>query len=532
MVDAEGAGVSLLDVAPEWLSAAAADLESIESGLTTAHTAAAVPITGLLAAGADEVSAAVTALFAGYGQEFQALSAQASAFHQQFMQALSSAAGSYLAAEAANASPLQTMEQELLDAVNAPTEVLFGRALIGNGTDGTAASPNGGPGGLLYGNGGTGFSNTASGLSGGAGGAAGLIGNGGAGGAAGDNATGGAGGHGGWLLGSGGTGGLAGPGGVAGAGGDAGLIGAGGTGGAAGSGGFGGAGGRGGWLLGNNGAAGVGSPVSATVPLQVNNVTEPVTNISVNGGPNVLVLVDTGSTGLVIPLWDIGIQHLGLPTGFGIGAYSGGLTYLYATFNTTVNFGNGIVTAPTGVDVVFFTLPTTLEGFLAPAGAVGVLGVGPNAGGPGPSIVTTALPGELNQGLLINAPQHVLQFGANPLPPGVSVVGSPITTVNVQINGGPLQPVSATIDSGGVHGAIPSSVLGTGQLSGTLPPGTQISVYTSDGQTLLYSYTTDGTNSPTVTTGNLMNTGFMPFADQPVYISYSPSGVGTTIFDT
>ena len=103
--------------------------------------AAAVPTTGLVAAGADEVSAAVAALFAGYGQEFQALSVQASAFHQQFVQALSSGAGSYLAAEAANASPLQTVRDDLLAAVNAPTEALLGRPLIGNGAIGTAVSP-------------------------------------------------------------------------------------------------------------------------------------------------------------------------------------------------------------------------------------------------------------------------------------------------------------------------------------------------------------------------------------------------------
>ena len=28
-----------------------------------------------------------------------------------------------------------------------------------------------------------------------------------------------------------------------------------------------------------------------------------------------------------------------------------------------------------------------------------------------------------------------------------------------------------------------------------------------------------------------MNTGFEPFAQGPVYISYSPSGTGTTVFD-
>ncbi|WP_353698794.1 PGRS repeat-containing protein, partial [Mycobacterium tuberculosis] len=48
---------------------------------------------------------------------------------------------------------------------------------IGNGADGTAANPNGGAGGLLYGNGGNGFSQTTAGLTGGTGGSAGLIGN-------------------------------------------------------------------------------------------------------------------------------------------------------------------------------------------------------------------------------------------------------------------------------------------------------------------------------------------------------------------
>ena len=51
--------------------------------------------------------------------------------------------------------------------------------------------------------------------------------------------------------------------------------------------------------------------------------TEPVVDVSINGGPSVPVLVDTGSTGLVIPLRDIGLYKLGLPTGIGTGAYSG-----------------------------------------------------------------------------------------------------------------------------------------------------------------------------------------------------------------
>ncbi|WP_337360551.1 PGRS repeat-containing protein, partial [Mycobacterium tuberculosis] len=84
--------------------------------------------------------------------------------------------------------------QQVLGLINAPTQALLGRPLIGNGADGTAANPNGGAGGLLYGNGGNGFSQTTAGLTGGTGGSAGLIGNGGNGGAGGAGANGGAGG--------------------------------------------------------------------------------------------------------------------------------------------------------------------------------------------------------------------------------------------------------------------------------------------------------------------------------------------------
>ena len=191
--------MSLLVVAPELVESAAANVESIGSALRAANAAAAVPTTGIAAAGADEVSAAVAALFAGHGQEFQALSAQASAFHQQFVQALSSGAGSYLTAEAANASPLQAAEQNMLRVINAPTELLLGRPLISTGSSG----PSGG--------------------------------------AATSNAT--------------GT-----------------VI----------------------------------TSTSATVPLTVFGGTEPLVNASVGNGPTVPLLVDTGSTGLVIPIKDAG----------------------------------------------------------------------------------------------------------------------------------------------------------------------------------------------------------------------------------
>ena len=46
-----------------------------------------------------------------------------------------------------------------------------------------------------------------------------------------------------------------------------------------------------------------------------------------------------------------------------------------------------------------------------------------------------------------------------------------------------------------------------------------------------YSYTTTATNSPTITSGGIMSTGYLPFSRGPVYVGYSPSGFGTTIFD-
>ena len=168
--------MSYVLAAPQILSAAASDLSGIGSSLTSAHAAAAAPTTAVIAAAGDEVSAAVASLFSEHGQAFQALGAQVSAFHGEFVQALSSGGLTYAATEAANAMPLgaagspaQTLEQDILGVVNAPSLALTGRALIGNGADGTAASPNGGSGGWLYGNGGNGFSQSGSpGVAGGA----------------------------------------------------------------------------------------------------------------------------------------------------------------------------------------------------------------------------------------------------------------------------------------------------------------------------------------------------------------------------
>ncbi|MBS9534603.1 cellulase family glycosylhydrolase [Mycobacterium sp. M1] len=88
-----------------------------------------------------------------------------------------------------------------------------GQQIIGNGTAGTEAHPDGGVGGWLFGDGGAGWDSTTAGVAGGAGGAAGLFGNGGNGGDGGAGAAGGDGGAGGSVFGVGGNGGDAGDGG-------------------------------------------------------------------------------------------------------------------------------------------------------------------------------------------------------------------------------------------------------------------------------------------------------------------------------
>ena len=198
--------MSYVIAAPETLAAATADIAGIGTALSDANLTAVAPTTGALAAGADEVSAAITALFNAHAKEFQALSSQAEAFHAQFVQALAAGAGSYASAEASNAALFHSMEQSALRMVNAPAEAMTGRPLIGNGADATVAGGRGADGGLLYGNGGDGAAGT-SGQAGGAGGNAGLFGNGGHGGAGGAGASGGNGGNGGQLVGNGGNGG-------------------------------------------------------------------------------------------------------------------------------------------------------------------------------------------------------------------------------------------------------------------------------------------------------------------------------------
>jgi hypothetical protein len=206
--------MSYLIAAPDLLTTAATSAASIGSSIRAANLAASAPTSTLMAAAGDEVSTAIASLFSRQAQEYQALTAQAAAFHEQFVQAVNAAGGAYAAAEAANADLLQVVVDDILGVINAPTNFLLGRPLIGNGANGIAGTGQaGGDGGILWGNGGAGGSG-APGQSGGRGGNAGLIGSGGVGGSGGiRGGAGGAGGTGGWLRGAGGAGGTGGVGG-------------------------------------------------------------------------------------------------------------------------------------------------------------------------------------------------------------------------------------------------------------------------------------------------------------------------------
>lgn len=113
--------MSYLVVVPELVAAAATDLANIGSSISAANAAAAAPTTALVAAGGDEVSAAIAALFGAHARAYQALSAQAAMFHEQFVRALAAGGNSYAVAEAATA---QSVQQDLLNLINAPTQAL------------------------------------------------------------------------------------------------------------------------------------------------------------------------------------------------------------------------------------------------------------------------------------------------------------------------------------------------------------------------------------------------------------------------
>jgi len=98
--------MSYVLAAPETLASAAADMDGISSAIRTASASAAAPTAGVLAAAADEVSAATAALFSDYALDYQELIRRAAAFHSEFTQLLAAAGAAYTQAETAAAAVL------------------------------------------------------------------------------------------------------------------------------------------------------------------------------------------------------------------------------------------------------------------------------------------------------------------------------------------------------------------------------------------------------------------------------------------
>ena len=95
--------MSYVQIVPDTLTAAAADLQAI-GATVSAHNAAALPLTtAVVPAAADEVSALTAAQFVVHAQMYQEISARAAAIHEAFVNMLAASAGSYAATEATNA---------------------------------------------------------------------------------------------------------------------------------------------------------------------------------------------------------------------------------------------------------------------------------------------------------------------------------------------------------------------------------------------------------------------------------------------
>ncbi len=288
-------------------------------------------------------------------------------------------------------------------------------------------------------------------------------------------------------------------------------------------------------------------PAAATgtydIPITVAENTEPTVAATVDGA-STTDLVDTGSSGLVIPDSDLSLTQLldlGFPTGIGESGYSGGVEYLYLTYdNATVDYtGSGLTTSNTPIEVEVYSWDPSnfssyftndaFQGFLSDNDVTGILGIGDNTSG---AAGESPLAAAGFTGATVDLPQNELIVSdTNPgtvidtLTASGSTVGSLTETVT-NSSGATVgtDTVSDDFDSGGVYGTIPSSID-----SSALPNGDAVTV--SDGTKELYSYTVGSSaanGAPTPTSGTSIDSGFQAFEKNPIYIDYTN---GTLSFD-
>ena len=87
---------------PAALTAAASTLQTLGHSMAAQNAAAAAPVTGVVPAAADHVSALQATQFAAYGAWYQQVSAHATAMHEMLVNTLGTSASSYGETEANN----------------------------------------------------------------------------------------------------------------------------------------------------------------------------------------------------------------------------------------------------------------------------------------------------------------------------------------------------------------------------------------------------------------------------------------------
>lgn len=254
----------------------------------------------------------------------------------------------------------------------------------------------------------------------------------------------------------------------------------------------------------------------------------PIFQMSINGGEYVNVLLDTGSYGLVINPQVIGLENLGDPVDSGWGCYADCADpYDFEVYEIPISVDKDVDSTATPVLVV--TLSTWANVAKGNGDYEGILGIGANAPGPYNNNPLTALPGLLGRGILIDERRGRAILGPNPYAARVTLDGSPISNLTVKI-GDYDEYVGATwLDTGGLLGTIPNSLIDG---AGGVPPGTRISVYTEDGETLLYSYRTTAKNTPTFTDpadNDEVLIGFQPWVGNSIYTDFASPG--RTVFN-
>ena len=278
---------------------------------------------------------------------------------------------------------------------------------------------------------------------------------------------------------------------------------------------------------------------SATIPISVLEGTEPTVGATVDGAGSTL-LVDTGSSGLVIPLTTLDgdstnfltelqtLSSLGTPVSFGEGGYSGGVDYLYLTYdNASVDYGGVDTTAPIEVEVYswdpsnFGSLFTNdaFQNFGTSNDVDGILGIGTTGtGGAGESPIEAAGYGGATVSLSGNTGTLTLDPTVNTTTAGtqLTATGSTVSGLTETVTNGSTQVGTATVsddlDTGGVYGTIPSSISG-------VAPGDTVTVY--EGSTPLYSYVIGSSDElPTAVSGTSIDSGELPLDGHTLTVDY------------